>query len=268
MDLVPVQLSAAQVPARAMPGGSLSITLTWRVLDRPSGDYSVGLRLIDKDSRATTTDDRTLIGGPDPVRAWRAGQVVTTTHTLTLPTDALGRYTLRVSLYSGDQGYRYFDPAGDPGADIVRPIAVKPDRLTHTNLPPSGVPAWFAQNFYLLQVEARPPEKPGEAFEVTTSWSAGQTPPTDYTIFAHLVGPDGKLLAQQDQQPAQGRYPTGIWDPGEVVSETLRITLPPGLSGQTTCLRLGLYDRTTLARLARQDAAGDFWQGPQCWTLP
>ena len=53
-----------------------------------------------------------------------------------------------------------------------------------------------------------------------------------------------------------------------MVSDTLHITLPPGLSGQTACLRLGLYDRATLARLARQDAAGDFWQEPQCWKLP
>jgi hypothetical protein len=267
-ELLPLQLSAARVPERAVPHQSLAFTLTWRLLDRPAGDYSVGLRVVDGNGQAVAADDRTLIGGQDPVRSWHPGLVLTTTHTLTLPADALGRYTIRVSVYNQDKGYRYFDASGAPGADFARPLPVKPANLPYTGLPPASAQAKFDHDIYLLSAQGRPPEADGGTFEVSTNWTAGQTPPIDYTVFAHLVSPAGELLAQQDQQPAQGRYPTGIWGPGELVSDTLHISLPAGLSGKTACLRLGLYDPATLRRLARQDATGDFWQGRQCWQLP
>jgi hypothetical protein len=267
-ELLPLQLSAARVPERAVPHQSLAFTLTWRLLDRPARDYSVGLRVVDGNGQAVAADDRTLIGGQDPVRSWRPGLVLTTTHTLTLPADALGRYTIHVSVYNQDKDYRYFDASGAPGADFARPLPVKPANLPYTGLPPASAQAKFDHDIYLLSAQGRPPEADGGTFEVSTNWTAGQTPPIDYTVFAHLVSPVGELLAQQDQQPAQGRYPTGIWGPGELVSDTLHITLPAGLSGKTACLRLGLYDPATLRRLARQDATGDFWQGRQCWQLP
>ncbi len=265
--LLALQLRAARVPARATPEQSLAFTLTWQVLDRPDGDYSVGVRIVDKDGANVATDDRTLIGGPDPVRSWEPGLVVTTTHRLALPAAALGRYTVHVSIYRGDQDYRYFDATGAPGADFVRTLLVKPAGLTYTGLPPGSAQARFARDIYLLSAQGLPPASAGRTFEVRTSWTAGQSPQTDYTVFAHLVTPAGELLAQQDQQPGQGNYPTGIWDPGEVVIETLQIRLPPGLAGRTACLRLGIYDPATLERLARQDAAGDFWQAPKCWQL-
>jgi hypothetical protein len=173
-----------------------------------------------------------------------------------------------VSVYSQDKDYRYFDASGAPGPDFARPLLVKTAGLAYTALPPASAQARFAHDIYLLSAQGRPPEADGGIFEVSTSWTAGQTPPIDYAVFAHLVSPAGELLAQQDQQPMQGRYPTGIWAPGEPVSDTLHISLPAGLSGKTVCLRLGLYDPATLRRLARQDAAGDFWQGAQCWQLP
>ena len=267
-ELLPLQLSAARLPARATPGKSLSVSLTWRLLDRPAGNYSAGLRIVDKNGQDVATDDRTLIEGQDPVRSWRPGMVVTTSHTLTLPAEALGRYTIRVSIYNQDKGYRYFDASGAPGADFARPLPVKPASLAYTTLPPASAQARFDHGIYLLDVQGRPPTAGGGTFEVSTSWTAGQAPPIDYTIFAHLVSQAGELLAQQDQPPGQGNYPTGIWEPGEVVSDTLHIALPAGLSGQTVCLRLGLYDPSTLRRLVRLDETGNSWQGTQCWQLP
>ena len=176
-ELAPLQLSAAHLAERATPGGSVPVTLTWRVLDRPSGDYSVGLRLVDKDGRNVATDDRTLIGGPDPVRGWRPGQVVTTTGDAQVAGRCPGPlYDSRVSVYNGDQGYRYFDASGAPGADFARPILAKPASLPQTSLPPASTQARFAHDIYLLSVEARPPTEASGTFEVTTSWAAAPDP--------------------------------------------------------------------------------------------
>jgi len=65
-----------------------------------------------------------------------------------------------------------------------------------------------------------------------------------------------------------GRYPTTIWEPGEVVSDTISIALPAEAAGKTACLRLGMYEPQSLLRLPRSDAPGDFWQPENCWVLP
>ena len=78
----------------------------------------------------------------------------------------------------------------------------------------------------------------------------------------------GQIIAQRDQQPLAGRYPTTIWAPGEVVSDTISIAVPPEAAGKTVCVRLGMYDWQTLHRLPRRDAPGDFWQPDECWALP
>lgn len=77
----------------------------------------------------------------------------------------------------------------------------------------------------------------------------------DYTVFLHLVGPERSegRRGQVDVQPRGGRYPTGLWQPGELVQDqvTLRVeeAAPPG----TYRLVLGLYDLATMEHLAPAD---------------
>ena len=220
-------------------------------------------------------DDRALAGGRDLVHAWQAGMAVTTTHHLSLPADLLGRYRLRVFVYQPDAPltFLFMDAQGAPTADASRPLVVRPPAVARVVLPPEAALASFGGQIYLLDVETQPPAAPGDPFTVVTSWTASAATEANYTIFAHLVGANGEILGQQDQQPGAGRYPTSIWEPGELMTDTLQITLPPGTTRQTACLRLGLYDSATMTRLPRAgfSATGDeadYWQATPCWKLP
>jgi hypothetical protein len=83
---------------------------------------------------------------------------------------------------------------------------------------------------------------------VTLSWSSQVRVDRDYTVFVHAVGADGSLLAQDDGQPDGGRYPTSLWDPGEMVPDSHPLTVPAGAR-----LEVGLYDAATGQRLKLAD---------------
>lgn len=83
---------------------------------------------------------------------------------------------------------------------------------------------------------------------LTTYWQALRPLPVDYTIFIHLVGRDGTLVAQHDGQPQGGRYPTSIWDVEEVVVDEVTLTWPQ--EEIPVNIAVGLYRFETLERLA------------------
>jgi hypothetical protein len=55
------------------------------------------------------------------------------------------------------------------------------------------------------------------------------------------------MLAQDDHAPAGGSYPTDFWAPGECVTESFALTLPPNAPGVVT-LVAGFYDARTFRR--------------------
>ena len=102
----------------------------------------------------------------------------------------------------------------------------------------------------LLRPDGRPAERlvTGEPVTLTLYWEALQPPAADYTIFVHLHDASGELVAQHDGQPAEGRYPTSIWDVGDVVATSHPIILPPDTEGPYLIFA-GLYEWPSLERL-------------------
>jgi len=59
-------------------------------------------------------------------------------------------------------------------------------------------------------------EKSDQAWEVTLEWLSLGRPGEDYTVSVHLVD-DGKLVVQDDGEPGDGYYPTGLWRPDDLI---------------------------------------------------
>jgi hypothetical protein len=94
-----------------------------------------------------------------------------------------------------------------------------------------------------------------EALKVTLYWEAKRAPEADYTVFVHLLGPDGRMLAQHDGPPREGAYPTSWWLPEQVIIDRHTIQLTEPLIGPARLL-VGLYDPATLVRLPAYDDQG------------
>ncbi len=100
----------------------------------------------------------------------------------------------------------------------------------------------------------------GEAVRVQTIWQTTGLMAVDYTAFGHLVGPDGQLATQHDQQPLAGFVPTTLWYPGQIFVDAYELTLPTGSAAGDYLLHMGMYDLATLTRLPIMragEAAGD-----------
>jgi uncharacterized membrane protein len=86
--------------------------------------------------------------------------------------------------------------------------------------------------------------------ELTFYWQAEQKMETDYTVFVHVIGPDGQILAQRDAPPDNGTYPTSRGAAGEVVADPARVPLPPNLSTDVPLeVVVGMYRPDTGQRL-------------------
>lgn len=89
---------------------------------------------------------------------------------------------------------------------------------------------------------------PNDTVTVTLIWDAQRPVPTDYTVFVHLLGADGRLLTQHDSMPLAGTRPTTSWQVGERLIDRYTLTIPADAPPQTAQLVVGLYDPVTLER--------------------
>ncbi len=83
---------------------------------------------------------------------------------------------------------------------------------------------------------------------LTLTWQAVDVLPR-LTRFVQLVGPDGQVYAQNDAWPDGGLYPTDLWLAGEVVRETVTLSVPDDLPSGAYTLHIGLYPPDTGRRL-------------------
>jgi hypothetical protein len=90
---------------------------------------------------------------------------------------------------------------------------------------------------------------PGDTLVLTLYWRAEAPVGGAYTVFTHLQGPDGELIAQQDNPPVRGTCPTDGWVPGALVEDPYEIEVPPDAIPGDYPLSAGMYDPATLERL-------------------
>ncbi len=84
------------------------------------------------------------------------------------------------------------------------------------------------------------PIPPSPTLHITLYWQT-LTPPPPLIRFVQLVGPDGLVYGQNDSIPDGGLYPTDLWQPGEVVIETVTVPLEPDRPAGEYRLHIGLY---------------------------
>ena len=91
--------------------------------------------------------------------------------------------------------------------------------------------------------------------DLTLYWRALCPIAENYTVFAHLVGDKGNVVAQDDGLPSSG-YSTLFWAQGELVQDphdlaTLLDTMPGDYR-----IEVGLYRALTRERLTARDDSG------------
>jgi hypothetical protein len=145
-----------------------------------------------------------------------------------------GRQTQRDELFPPfDQFYGRAVPlyvVSIHGADYARIYQVPPT-VAHAR------PADFGPTIHLRGFTSDLMARRGQRLALELSWEPRATPPADYALFAHLIGPGGRRIAQADLP-----YPTSQWRPGRYVTTQLPLAIPAEAPPGTYRLVIGMYD--------------------------
>ena len=170
------------------------------------------------------------------------------TRTVDWPADSLilGRYRLDIEPQTPAGDYQLFLSLRDPlsGETLgeawpAATVRVKPaERLMEVPPMQTAVSVEFGNVIRLAGYDL---EQTADRLDVTLYWQALDRPPADYVVFVHLFDPlTEQIPVQSDSMPRGDQYPTSRWAAGEVVVDTISLTLANLPAGEYR-LGVGLY---------------------------
>jgi hypothetical protein len=93
---------------------------------------------------------------------------------------------------------------------------------------------------------------PGSTLSVNLYWRAMVSMTEDYTVFVHLVDANGNIIAQKDDQPQAGAYPTSFWNAGETIADDYLLAIPGNVAPGEYKIEIGVYRANDDTRLTVQ----------------
>ena len=235
-------------PLQVFTGDSLGIALWW-LATGPLQPYTITLELLDAAGGVFPLLETQPVYDSYPFETWQTPQFMIDRQELTIPAGVVpGEYRLQMGLAGADGDAIYTADLGPLQVEETERIFSPPpfDRL---------VDAVFGNEIILLGYNFS--EVLNGTAELTLIWQALQAPTADYTVFVHLLYPDGACCVwQQDSAPMSGSYATSRWLPGEVVIDDYEIILPPDLVPGDYPIEVGLYLAETGRRLVVETADG------------
>lgn len=252
LELLGYELGAAQVET----GQELALRLWWRATAPLTMTYQVRLMLVD--AEGALRGERTVEpAGPHyPTAAWTEGEVIEGRYRLPVDREAAGGEAI--------VGVELAAPHG-PAGEAIRLGAVQVAEVEHIFQPPPlqrPRQETLGQAVRLLGYDLEQDRvQPGQPLRLTLYWQCLAPMRTSYTVFTHLLDPQGQLVAGHDALPAGGSRPTPGWLLHEVFTDPHEIVVPADAPPGSYGLEVGLYDAATWARLPAFDAAGAHLEG-------
>lgn len=230
------------------PGETLFVHLQW-LAERPLPPLMPILELT-QDGEVLAASSTSATHEYYPSDLWQPGALVNDHRSLTIPATSAGTAVLTVSI--GDEVYEIgqIEISGQSRQMTAPEVMQK-------------VEAVFADVGQLVGFDLRQTTySPGESIPLILYWQSGQTGgDVAYTVFVHVLGADGRILAQHDAPPANGQRPTPGWIEGEFITDPHTVALGNDVPAGPVSIVIGLYDPQTNERLRLPDGR-DAYQLP------
>jgi len=233
----------------ARPGEPLYLTLFWHADRVPLPEYLVRLRL---GGTLLTLDSP--VHGTYRTSQWVAGEVVA------------DRYNVRLPLDTPPGDHVLVLDAVDPIHDADPVLSVELDTISveatqrSFDVPPIAHPlrATLGDSVELLGYDLSAESlAPGDTLRLTLYWRALTEMAEDYTVFTHVIAPDGSMSGQKDNAPVNGTYPTSLWVADEIVTDSYEIEIGAESVAGPQRLEVGMYVAENGARLPVAETGGD-----------
>jgi len=229
--------------------GSIQVDARWGSVAAPGQDFDACLKLVSEQGKVAQLVCESLC--PTwPTSRWEGNEVARGSYALPAnPFLQTGTYTLTLTLADGATGRE----AGPPVVLGALDVKALPRIFAEPSPAHSLHASWGNEillHGYDLQASA-------ESLELTVYWQAEQRMDASYKVFVHLIDlTTGAIVAQDDAVPRRWAYPTTWWERGEVVEDTVTLSLDGVSPGQYRLL-VGLYDPEAGQRLPAYSADGE-----------
>ena len=99
------------------------------------------------------------------------------------------------------------------------------------------------------------------ASRITFYWAALKEIAEDYQVFVHGDGIGGRASRiHADHFPADEKYPTDVWQVGEIIADPFTLWIPPGYGPKRLGINTGMYKknyRVPLTNRGKKQAGSD-----------
>lgn len=219
-------------------GTALPLDLWWWARE-PQPPMTVRLELLRADDSGVVLQDTRPAHGTYPFEIWQTPAFVRDVIDPKIPLNlAPGDYRLHLRLLDSEGATVFTSSLGTVSVEAT-------ERTFEAPALERPLAASFADEIALFGYElGRPEAGQDDLFQVelTLGWQALQEMGNDYTVFVHVLYPDGQCCAwQSDAMPRQGLYPTSRWLTGEVVVDRYTIEIGPDIAAGSYPLEVGLY---------------------------
>jgi 4-amino-4-deoxy-L-arabinose transferase-like glycosyltransferase len=235
------------------PGSDLLVTLYWEALRPIEQEYTVFVHLMGQNGSQVAQNDSPPLENLYPTNYWVEGERVPDFHVLSIPTGVSpGRYRLEVGLYlpQDQQRLAILGEDGSPSGDTAIVDYVQVGENAEGLMPQYAVEANLDDKIVLMGHEGISHSiEAGQDIHLTLYWQALARMEEDYTVFIHLLDEEGRILAQHDDQPLLGFYPTSFWDEGDIVRDEYDIHVESSTLPGEYELAVGMYLLRTGDRL-------------------
>ena len=246
------------------PGQELPVTLYWQGLRTMDRSYTVFAKLLDPQHQMWSLVERLPADGYNTIY-WLEDEVVVDGFALPAPSNIPpGVYWLNVGLYDQISGQAVSLPIIgmdnlSTGETSITLSAVK------IGGPPLGVVASTISPAYPQKIEfddviglrGYDIQQTGQTVGLTFYWESLAPTDIDYTVFVHLLSADDTIVAQIDRPLTAGVYPSSLWSPGEIIPDSLTMSIPPTLPPGAYTIVAGLYNFATGQRLPVTETGRD-----------
>ena len=230
--------------------GKLRLNLYWRALRKMGEDYTVYLKLINDAYHIWGQQDSRPYWDGLPTNSWKKGQTIGDPREIAvLPGTPPGLYRIEVILYDLHSG-RTLEPLGGE-KPLLGPVEVpRWESMTPESLDigyPLGVN--LGGKVRLLGYNIESGFRPGDNVHLTLFWQCLEEMEQSYTVFTHLIDARDNSVAQKDNPPVDGFYPTTKWEVGEIVRDQYDLVIPSDAPSGQYRLEVGMYRVETGERL-------------------
>lgn len=212
-------------------GETLDFDIWWRATE-PIPPMVTRIELMRSDNTGIILGNLQPVHNTLPFATWQTPQFLIDSQAVRIPdTVETGEYRLQLRWLNSRDDTLGELSLGSVVVEQTERLYTVPESMATISRAQFGDEMMLA-GYTLTQAE--------ETAQLELVWQSVRPAPVGYTLFVHLLYPDGRCcIWQQDVQPRQNSYPTTRWLPTEIITDPYTIPLPQ--EAGTYPLEIGVY---------------------------